>query len=132
MAPTNPNDKTISQYVATKQGGPFQMITGAYPVPGPDEICVRNRAIGLNPLDLKSLHTGLMVSNWPEVFGIDAAGVVEVVGKNVTTFKAGDAVMTSAGLGGRKGAFQEVTAVPWYYASRKPAAWSFAECCSVP
>lgn len=126
------NNKYMKQYVATKKGGPFQLVDAPYPVPGPDEICIRNRAVALNPLDWKSLHTGMMVKSWPEVFGIEAAGVVEIVGENVTRFKAGDAVMASTGLGGRRGAFQDVTAVPAQFASRKPASWSFSQACSTP
>jgi len=126
------SEKTMRQYVATKKGGPFQVVKGPYPIPGPDEICIRNRAVALNALDLKSLHHGMMVQSYPEIFGIDTAGVVEVVGSNVTDFKAGDAVMSSAGLGGRKGAFQDITTVPAHFASRKPSTWSFAQACSAP
>ncbi|KAK5663826.1 hypothetical protein OQA88_29 [Cercophora sp. LCS_1] len=126
------NNKFMKQYVATKKGGPFQLVNVSYPIPEPDEICIRNRAVSLNPLDSKSLHHGMMVKTWPEVFGIEAAGVVEIVGSNVTRFKAGDAVMASAGLGGRRGAFQDVTAVPAHMASRKPASWSFSQACSTP
>jgi NADPH:quinone reductase-like Zn-dependent oxidoreductase len=125
-------EKTMKQYVAIKKGGPFQVVNGSYPIPAPDEICIRNRAVALNALDLKSLDHGMMVQQYPEIFGIDTAGVVEVVGSNVTAFKAGDAVMSSAGLGGRKGAFQDVTTVPAHFASRKPATWSFAQACSAP
>ncbi|KAK4185076.1 chaperonin 10-like protein [Podospora australis] len=124
--------KGIQQYVATRKGGPFQLIDAPYPVPGPNEICIRNRAVGLNALDWKNLHFGMMVENWPEIFGIDTAGVVEVVGENVTDIKAGDAVMSLAGHGGRAGAFQDVTTVPANYACRKPAAWTFEQAASVP
>ncbi|KAK0711996.1 chaperonin 10-like protein [Lasiosphaeris hirsuta] len=133
MAPAvSASTRTMRQYVATKKGGPFQVTTGTYPTPGPGEICVRNRAVGLNALDLKNLHHGQTVKTWPEIFGIDAAGVVEVVGDQVTHFKAGDAVMLSAGLGGRRGGFQEVTTVPEHFAALKPAAWSFAQASSAP
>ena len=40
----------MCQYVALRKGGPFQLIDGAYPTPGPDEICIRNRAVALNQL----------------------------------------------------------------------------------
>lgn len=133
MGSTTANaNKTMKQYVATKKGGPFQLINGAYPTPGPNEICIRNRTIALNQLDWKNLHHGQMVQSWPEVFGIDTAGVVEVVGDKVAAFKAGDAVMSSAGLGGRRGAFQDITTVPAHFASRKPASWTFAQACSAP
>ncbi|KAK0718479.1 putative alcohol dehydrogenase [Lasiosphaeria miniovina] len=122
----------MKQYVASKKGGPFQLATAPYPTPGLDEVCIRSRAVGLNPLDWKNLYYGEMVKTWPEVFGIDAAGVVEVVGANVTALKAGDAVVSLAGHGGRAGAFQDVTTVPAHFASKKPTAWTFEQAASVP
>ncbi|KAG8408387.1 putative secondary metabolism biosynthetic enzyme [Metarhizium acridum] len=124
--------KTIKQYVAVKKGGPFQMVTGPYPTPRPGEVCIRNRAVGLNPLDWKNLYHGEMVKSWPEVFGIDTAGIVEAVGVDVTAFQPGDAVMSLAGHGGWAGAFQEVTTVPEHFVCKKPVAWTFEEASSVP
>ncbi|KAM7192077.1 GroES (chaperonin 10)-like protein [Naviculisporaceae sp. PSN 640] len=124
--------RLVRQYVAIKQGGPFQIVEVDYPTPGPNEICIRNRAVALNPLDIKSLDHGMMVKGWPEVFGVDAAGVVEAVGDRVTDFKAGDAVMSLAGFGGQSGAFQEVIVVPSHFAALKPAGWTFEEAASVP
>lgn len=134
LAPTPPNMEveTIKQYVAIKKGGPFQLVTGANPTPGPGEVCIRNHAVGLNPLDWKNLYYGEMVKTWPEVFGIDTAGIVEAVGNDVTAFKPGDAVMSLAGHGGRAGAFQEVTTVPAHFVCKKPAIWTFEESSSVP
>ncbi|KAK3322686.1 hypothetical protein B0H66DRAFT_639070 [Apodospora peruviana] len=134
MTPPGPSRKLVSQYVALKQGGPFQLTSTPYPIPGPEEICVRNRAVGLNPLDVKTLYQGLMpvVQKWPEVLGIDAAGVVEAVGDNVTDFKAGDAVFSLAGFGGKAGAFQDVMVVPTHFAAKKPSSWTFEEASSVP
>lgn len=132
MGSNNEGDKTIRQYVATKKGGPFAVVRGPYPTPGPAEICICNVAIGLNPLDWKNLYHGEMVKAWPEIFGIDTAGIVVAVGEDVTSFKLGDAVMSLAGHGGRAGAFQEVTTVPAHFASKKPAGWSFEEASSVP
>ncbi|GAB1320048.1 hypothetical protein MFIFM68171_10258 [Madurella fahalii] len=125
-------DRTIKQYVATKKGGPFQVVTAPYPEPGPDKICIRNRAVALNPIDWKRLHHGVMVERWPEILGIDTAGVVEAVGKNVTDFKPRDAVMSLAGFGGYAGAFQDVKTVPAHFASKKPEKWTFEEAASVP
>jgi len=125
-------NQTIKQYVAVKQGGPFQLVEAEYPTPEPNEVCIRNRAVAINPLDWKSLHHGMMVQSWPEVLGFDTAGVVEAVGDKVTNFKTGDAVMALAGFGGKAGAFQDVTVVPEHQVARKPAAWVFAEAASVP
>ncbi|KAK3681669.1 chaperonin 10-like protein [Podospora appendiculata] len=132
MPSAHPSRKMVRQYVATKKGGAFQVTSVPYPTPGPNELCIRNRAVALNHLDWKSLETGMMVKSWPAILGIDAAGVVEAVGDKVTAFKPGDAVMTIAGHSGPAGGFQEVTVVPSHFACRKPAAWTFVEAASVP
>jgi NADPH:quinone reductase-like Zn-dependent oxidoreductase len=127
-----PSTKFINKYVATQQGGPFELVKGPYPEPDLDEICIRNRAVALNPIDLKSLHHGTKVQGWPAILGIDVSGVVEAVGKDVKDFKVGDPVMSLAGFGGRAGGFQDVTTVPAHFACRKPADWTFEEAASVP
>ncbi|KAK3303873.1 chaperonin 10-like protein [Chaetomium strumarium] len=132
MVSQNEGDSQIRQYVATQKGGPFAVTHAPYPTPGPNELCIRNVAVGLNPLDWKNLYHGEMVKAWPEIFGIDTAGIVVAVGENVTAFKPGDAVMSLSGHGGRAGAFQDVTTVPANFATRKPVDWTFEEACSVP
>ncbi|KAK0738756.1 chaperonin 10-like protein [Schizothecium vesticola] len=125
--------KPVRQCVVTRKGGPFQIITTDYPQPGPDEICIRNRAVGLSPVDLFALDNGMTIRKYPEVLGTDVAGVIEVVGSQVTAFKAGDAVMAVCPRGGGKyAAFQDITTIPAELACRKPASWSFAEAASVP
>src|SRR4029077_13909079 len=80
------------------------------PVPDDDQLLVKVRAAALNPLGwhfvrgtpyVMRLQTGLRK---PKVIqlGVDFAGTVEAVGKNVTQFKAGDEV-----FGGKTGAFAE-------------------------
>jgi NADPH:quinone reductase-like Zn-dependent oxidoreductase len=70
------------------------------PVPGDDEVLVKVRAASINPLDWKMMKGGpflmrLMLGlGKPKLKrpGVDVAGEVEVVGKNVTDFKPGDKV----------------------------------------
>ena len=62
-----------------------------YPVPSPGEILVEIRAAGLNPVDWK-MEEFKFVKKYPAVIGIDAAGVVKVVGEGVTTLAVGDKV----------------------------------------
>ena len=78
----------------------------AKPVPNDNQILVRVRAASLNPVDGHNLRAGLIgrVLNGlrkpkETSFGVDYAGVVEAVGKNVTDFKPGDEV-----FGGKQGA----------------------------
>jgi 16S rRNA processing protein RimM len=84
------------------------------PVPGDDEVLVRVRAAALNPLDWHTMRgtpyfarIGMGLRK-PKVIrlGVDFAGTVEAVGRNVTRFKPGDEV-----LGGRTGALAEYVSV---------------------
>src|SRR3989475_7519915 len=80
------------------------------PIPTDDQVLVRVRAASLNPLDghfvrgmwLMRLMGGGLRKPKDTRLGVDFAGTVEAVGKNVTQFKPGDEV-----FGGRGGAFAE-------------------------
>ena len=103
-------------------------------VPNDNQILVRVRAAALNPLDL-SIRTPL----WIQVItgrrkpketrlGVDYAGTVEAVGKDVTQFKPGDEV-----FGGKIGAYSEyVCAVGDRAVMLKPANVTFEQAASVP
>src|SRR5438093_7530896 len=81
------------------------------PVPNDDQLLVRVRAASVNPYDwhfiegtpkiIRLMGVGLRKPKDTHV-GVDFAGTVEAVGKNVTNFKPGDEV-----FGGRGGAFGE-------------------------
>lgn len=84
------------------------------PAPANDEILVKIRAASVNPLDwhymrgspyLMRLSSGLGAPTDTRL-GVDFAGSVEAVGKDVTRFKPGDEV-----FGGRTGAFAEYVTV---------------------
>ena len=51
--------------------------------PGPDEVRIRHKAVGLNFADTY-FRTGLYPAPLPAGMGVEAAGVVEAVGKGVT------------------------------------------------
>src|SRR5216117_2189618 len=81
------------------------------PTPNDDQILVRVRAASVNPYDwhfiegtpyiMRMMGVGLRKPKDTQL-GVDFAGTVEAVGKNVTQFKPGDEV-----FGGRAGAFAE-------------------------
>jgi len=81
------------------------------PVPNDDQILVKVRAASINPYDwhfvegtpyiMRMMGVGLRKPKDIQL-GVDFAGTVEAVGKNVTQFKPGDEV-----FGGRGGAFAE-------------------------
>ena len=80
------------------------------PVPNDDQVLVRVRAASVNPYDWhfiegtpKIMRLGVGLRKPKDTrLGVDYAGTVEAVGKNVTQFKPGDEV-----FGGRGGAFAE-------------------------
>jgi NADPH:quinone reductase-like Zn-dependent oxidoreductase len=106
------------------------------PVPGDDEILVKVRAAAVNPYDwhfmrgtpyVMRLGSGLRKPK--EIrFGVDYAGTVTAVGRNVTRFKPGDDV-----FGGRTGALAEYVAARADRAvARKPAGLSFEQAAAIP
>lgn len=127
---------TMYQYQAAAPGGPLAIATVPKPVPGPNDVLIRTKAVGLNPVDAKSFYHGINVKAWPTVLGQEAAGVVEAVGEAVTAFQPGDEVVsgyaTQLTEGSQCAAFQELIVVPQEVVARKPAPLSFEEAASLP
>jgi NADPH:quinone reductase-like Zn-dependent oxidoreductase len=98
---------------------------------GDDEVLVRVRAAGVDrgvvhvmtglPYPIRLAGYGLRAPKNP-VLGMDLAGVVEAVGKDVTRFGLGDEVF---GIG--KGAFAEYTRAPESKLAPKPANVTFEQ-----
>lgn len=83
-------------------GGPEALVYGdiALPPPGPGEARVRNRAIGVNFIDVYH-RTGLYPPpTTPFIPGSEAAGEVVALGEGVTGVRKGDRVAYVAGYGG--------------------------------
>lgn len=59
--------------------------------PGPDEVRVRQHAVGLNYIDIYH-RTGLYPTPLPHGIGVEAAGVVEAVGTHVGFLRPGDRI----------------------------------------
>jgi NADPH2:quinone reductase len=76
--------------------------------PGDGQARVKHTAIGLNFIDTYH-RSGLYPLPLPSGIGLEAAGVVEAVGKGVTHVKPGDRVGYAGGL---PGAYSEVRLVP--------------------
>lgn len=115
-----------------EKGGQFAAVSIPYPEPGRGEVCIRTKAIALNPVDWKRHQLGLLVETWPVVLGMDAAGVIESVGDGVENFNVGDEVFCLVGRSNRAGAFQEVIASPSFTVAKKPDFLTFEEASSVP
>jgi NADPH2:quinone reductase len=74
-----------------RHGGPEEMQIADIAVgdPGPGEIRIRHKAVGLNFIDVYH-RTGLYPLKMPARIGMEASGIVEAVGEGVTHLKAGD------------------------------------------
>lgn len=124
--------ETTQQYQALSKGGPFALASVPKPIPGPNEVSIRLKAIALNPLDWKKLYFGFMIESWPVVLGIDGAGVVEAVGQGESKFEVGDEVFSLFGHDSRASSFQEVAVVSEMLVAKKPRSLSFEEAASLP
>ncbi len=83
--------------------------------PGPREILIRNAAIGLNFIDIYQ-RKGLYPVAFPAILGQEGAGVVEAVGADVETLRAGDRVAYLSGAG----AYATATICPAGVAAKIP------------
>ena len=74
-----------------RNGGPEEMklVEVAVGEPGPGQIRIRHKAIGLNFIDVYQ-RTGLYTLPMPLTLGMEGAGIVEAVGEGVTHLKVGD------------------------------------------
>ena len=76
------------------------------PSPGPGQVLVRVKAIGVNPVETY-IRAGIYGPRaFPFTPGSDAAGEVEAVGPNVERWRAGDRVYTASTI---TGAYAEKT-----------------------
>ncbi len=86
----------------TAHGGPevLKIEDVPAPEPGVDQILIRIRAAGVNPVDTYIRSGAYSISNVPYTPGFDSAGEVEKVGTQVRSFKRGDRVYTSGSVSG--------------------------------
>jgi len=115
-----------AQAIRVKQyGGPEVLELTEIEVgdPGPDEIRIKQHAVGLNFIDIY-YRTGLYQSPLPHGIGAEAAGVVEAVGANVKFLKEGDrAAYGQSPLG----AYANLRVMPAQMVVKLPAKISFEE-----
>ncbi len=108
-----------------QHGGPelMQFVDVDVAAPGPDEVTIRQHAIGLNYIDIY-YRTGLYPSPLPHGLGFEGAGVVEAVGSSVTRLKVGDRVAYGQSP---LGAYAEVRNVPQHQLVTLPSWISFEQ-----
>lgn len=133
VAPTNPMKAIVYCDYGVKN---LKLEQIEKPTPADDQLLVRVKAASINPYDwhfvegtpyvMRAMIAGLRKPKDIRL-GVDFAGTVESVGKNVTQFKTGDEV-----FGGRGGAFaQYVCPRATRAVALKPASVSFEDAAAV-
>ena len=115
---------TTSQAIRIDQhGGPEELKLAEVQVgePGPGEIRIRHKAIGLNYIDVYQ-RSGLYQLPMPLQLGMEASGVVEAVGQGVTHLQPGD---RAAYASQPPGSYCEVRVMPAKCVCKLPDAISF-------
>lgn len=114
---------------------PYVLKEIARPTVSDNEVLVQIKASGVNPLDLKikSGNAGHAKATLPAILGIDMAGIVVEIGRNVENFKIGDEVYgMTGGIGGVQGSLAEYASVYPDLLAIKPKNLSMKEAASLP
>ncbi len=87
-----------NRVVITTPGPPSVLRYEQYEVagPAPQEVVIRQTAIGLNYIDIQHRTGRYPLPRYPSPVGTEGAGIVEAVGAEVDTFEPGDRVVYSA------------------------------------
>jgi NADPH:quinone reductase-like Zn-dependent oxidoreductase len=128
-------------FIYERYGPPERLRMAEVDQPAPDagEVLVKVRAASVNAADWHVLRGKPLFSRATlgllrpkhQILGVDIAGQVEAVGRDVTGFRPGDEVFANL-LDHGYGGFAEYVAVPVGMMASKPASLSFEEAAAVP
>jgi NADPH:quinone reductase-like Zn-dependent oxidoreductase len=95
---------------------------------GPHEILLRTKAIGLNPIDWKTVAYKFCMPKLPWINGRECAGEIEAVGSAVEDLRIGQRVWTSTYYRDRRaGCFQELVVAPEHTVLALPESMDFED-----
>lgn len=117
--------ETARTVIFDTPGGPEVMRIEDRPLgaPGPGEVRIRHRAVGLNFIDTYQ-RSGLYPLSLPHPLGMEAAGVIEAVGEGVSHLKPGDRAAYAAQP---PGAYAEARVMPAAQVCPLPGPISFEQ-----
>ncbi|MGA9099329.1 MAG: NADP-dependent oxidoreductase [Methanotrichaceae archaeon] len=112
-------------------GGPDVLKFEDIPMPQltSSDIRIRVIAAGVNPVDWK-MRAGWMKIPLPITLGMDVAGVVDALGKDVDSFLLGERIFAKASL--PHGGYAEYTVVKASQAAQMPRSIGFVEVAAIP
>jgi len=117
-------------------GDSGQLTVGELETPSisPTQVLVKVVASGVNPVDFH-VRNGLLQDTgshvMPLIPGWDAAGIIDAVGADVTSWNVGDEVFTFTPIMGQ-GNYAEFSAVEAGFVTAKPKTLNFVESAAVP
>src|SRR5262245_33771579 len=103
----------------------FKLKEVAKPAPNRNEVRIRIKAVGFNPVDTKQ-RSGAYPLKPPIILGADCSGVIDAVGEDFHEFSVGDEVMAIVFGQGSNGTYAEYVCVPRSFVVHKPKNISFA------
>ncbi|MET7395276.1 NADP-dependent oxidoreductase [Dactylosporangium sp. NPDC005572] len=105
----------------------LRLVEADVPVPGPTEILVEVRGIGVNPVDWKVRTSGGVLGAPPFTVGWEVSGVVAATGSGVTRFAVGDEVFGMTRFPREAAAYAEFVTGPARQFARKPDGMTHVE-----
>ncbi|PRX37400.1 NADPH2:quinone reductase [Meinhardsimonia xiamenensis] len=117
--------ETAKTVIIEEFGGPevLRIVEREVGEPGPGEVRIRHKAIGLNFIDIYQ-RTGLYPLKLPAALGMEGAGVIEAVGEGVTHLRPGDRAAYASAV---PGAYAEARVLPAAQVCPLPEGISFEE-----
>lgn len=109
----------------------FKLKEMAKPAPNRNEVRIRIKAAGFNPVDAK-MRAGDYPLKTPVILGADCSGVIDAVGEDFHEFSVGDEVMAFVFGQGSNGSYAEYVCVPRPFVVHKPKNISFEQAATVP
>lgn len=127
-------------YTRDRAGLPLEAVRVPVPRPVADQILIRVAASSLNPLEYKLADLNFMGRTPPVALGLDLAGVVVAVGRDVSGVAVGDAVAAMADLNGDggwsatggSGSEGAYAVARQFLTARKPPSLSFRDAAALP
>ncbi|TCZ73732.1 NADP-dependent oxidoreductase [Flaviaesturariibacter aridisoli] len=116
----------MKAYVLNAAGGTdvLQLTDVRQPRPAAGDVLLRNEAISINPVDIKTRKGGAFFNKLmeapPVILGWDVAGTVEAVGEGVTQWKVGDRLFGMVNFPGAGRAYAEYVTAPATHFARIP------------
>jgi NADPH:quinone reductase-like Zn-dependent oxidoreductase len=114
-------------------GGVENLVVTDVPVPNvsDNEVLVKVKAIGINPIDIKT-RTGKGLANRlkelnPMILGWDISGVITEIGRSIISFQKGDEVFGMINFPGHGKAYAEYVSAPETHLALKPANISYED-----